>query len=99
MALPPSGAANSSIVTVNFAAGAIIFSATLVGLLPFLSGSALAAAADAVAIPSFSDPALRLDRPSLTGLRAIRFLTSDDYPPLNFALPDWIQRGDRARGL
>ena len=73
---------------VNFAAGAIIFSATLVGLLPFLSGSALAAAADAVAIPSFSDPALRLDRPNLTGLRAIRFLTSDDYPPLNFALED-----------
>lgn len=70
---------------VNFRARACIFCATLVALLPFPSGRNLAAANDAVAIPSFSDPALRLDKPSLTGVRAIRFLTSDDYPPLNFA--------------
>jgi len=44
--------------------------------------------ADAQSTPSFVDPGLRLERPSLTGLRAIRFLTTDDYPPLNFALPD-----------
>jgi polar amino acid transport system substrate-binding protein len=31
------------------------------------------------------DPDLRLDRPDLSGVRAIRFLTTDDYPPLNFA--------------
>ena len=76
------------IVMVNFSARAIIFCATLVALLPFPSGRTLAATDDAVAIPSFSDPALRLDKPSLTGVRAIRFLTSDDYPPLNFALRD-----------
>jgi polar amino acid transport system substrate-binding protein len=73
---------------VNFGAWAIIFCATLVAVLPFPSERTLAAATDAVAAPSFSDPALRPDRPSLTGLRAIRFLTSDDYPPLNFALAD-----------
>jgi polar amino acid transport system substrate-binding protein len=39
-------------------------------------------------VPSFWDPALRLERPDLAGLRVIRFLTADDYPPLNFALPD-----------
>ena len=44
--------------------------------------------ADAQSTPSFVDPGLRLERPSLAGLRAIRFLTTDDYPPLNFALPD-----------
>jgi polar amino acid transport system substrate-binding protein len=41
-----------------------------------------------IATPSFWDPALQLERPDLTGLRAIRFLTDDDYPPLNFALAD-----------
>ena len=39
-------------------------------------------------VPSFWDPDLRLERPDLTSLRVIRFLTADDYPPLNFALPD-----------
>jgi polar amino acid transport system substrate-binding protein len=43
--------------------------------------------------PSFWDPALRLDRPDLSGVRAIRFLTADDYPPLNFALADGALSG------
>ena len=38
--------------------------------------------------PGFWDPNLHLDRPELSGLRAIRFLTEDDNPPLNFALAD-----------
>jgi len=41
-----------------------------------------------VETPRFWDPNLHLDRPDLSGLRAIRFLTDDDYPPLNFALAD-----------
>ncbi len=53
--------------------------------------------------PSFVDPDLRLDRPTLTGVRAIRFLTTDDYPPLNFAargrLAERIQRRYGARDL
>ena len=47
---------------------------------------ALAARADPV--PSLWDPSLHLDTPDLAGLKAIRFLTADDYPPLDFALPD-----------
>ncbi|HKN27254.1 MAG TPA: transporter substrate-binding domain-containing protein [Roseiarcus sp.] len=78
---------------VNIGVRAIIFCATLVVLLPFPSGRILAGATDAVAIPSFSDPGLRLDRPNLTGLRAIRFLTSDDYPPLDFALENGALTG------
>ena len=39
-------------------------------------------------VPSFWDPDLRLERPDLAAMRVIRFLTADDYPPLNFALPD-----------
>jgi polar amino acid transport system substrate-binding protein len=38
--------------------------------------------------PSFWDPELRLEKPDISGLRAIRFLTADDYPPLNFARGD-----------
>ena len=44
----------------------------------------IAAAAHADPAPSFRDPALHLDKPDVSGLRAIRFLTADDYPPLNF---------------
>jgi polar amino acid transport system substrate-binding protein len=43
--------------------------------------------------PSFWDPGLRLDRPDLSGVRVIRFLTADDYPPLNFILADGTLTG------
>ena len=46
------------------------------------------AAAERLPAPSFWDPELHLERPDLSALRAIRFLTDDDYPPLNFALAD-----------
>jgi polar amino acid transport system substrate-binding protein len=49
---------------------------------------ALAPPALADTAPSFWDPALHLERPDISGLRAIRFLTDDDYPPLNFARAD-----------
>jgi polar amino acid transport system substrate-binding protein len=39
-------------------------------------------------IPSLWDPDAQIERPDLVGVRALRFLTDDDYPPLNFALPD-----------
>jgi polar amino acid transport system substrate-binding protein len=56
----------------------------------------------APAAPGFWDPNLRPDRPDLSGVRAIRFLTSDDYPPLNFAFPDGNLTGfnvEIARGI
>jgi polar amino acid transport system substrate-binding protein len=51
--------------------------------LALTSGGALAQSA-----PSLWDPGRRLERPDLTGVRALRFLTEDDYPPLNFATAD-----------
>jgi polar amino acid transport system substrate-binding protein len=36
--------------------------------------------------PSFWDPARRLEKPDLSGIKQIRFVTEDDYPPFNFAL-------------
>jgi polar amino acid transport system substrate-binding protein len=42
----------------------------------------------AVAIPGFWDPRRRPERPDLSRLTAIRFLTETDYPPFNYAGPD-----------
>lgn len=47
-----------------------------------------AASAQGVAIPNFWDPRARQERPDLSGLRTIRFMTDDDFPPLHFAGPD-----------
>src|SRR5271167_3528498 len=62
---------------------AIFFRATLVAYAA-LAGLAMQSAP----LSAQSAPDLRLDRPALSGVRAIRFLTTDDYPPMNFALPD-----------
>src|SRR5476649_1042835 len=67
-----------------------------------LTNDAARAEEPAIATPSFWDPGLKLERPDLTGLRAIRFLTDDDYPPLNFALADGSLTGfnvDVARAI
>ena len=37
-----------------------------------------------VFIPHYWEPSLRLDKPDVSSLRVIRFLTDDDYPPMNF---------------
>jgi polar amino acid transport system substrate-binding protein len=57
-----------------------------VALLLGLAGAAQAQ--ESVAAPSFWDPARSLAKPDLGGLRQLRFVTEDDYPPFNFALAD-----------
>jgi polar amino acid transport system substrate-binding protein len=49
---------------------------------------ARAAEASSPAVPSFWDPALRPEKPDMAGLRVIRFMTEDEYPPLNFQTED-----------
>jgi polar amino acid transport system substrate-binding protein len=39
-------------------------------------------------VPSFWDPRRRPERPDLTRINAIRFLTETDYPPFDYAGPD-----------
>jgi polar amino acid transport system substrate-binding protein len=46
------------------------------------------AAASAVTIPGFWDPRRRPERPDLSRVTLIRFLTEVDYPPFNYAGPD-----------
>jgi polar amino acid transport system substrate-binding protein len=42
----------------------------------------------AVAVPDFWDPRRRPERPDLSRLQSIRFLTDLDYPPFDYAGPD-----------
>ncbi len=59
-------------------------------------------AADPMAVPGFWDPRRRPERPDLTRIRIIRFLTETDYPPFDFAGPDGAPAGfnvDLARML
>lgn len=45
-------------------------------------------ASSAQAVPGFWDPRRRPERPDLSRITNIRFLTETDYPPFNFAGPD-----------
>ncbi|MVT64802.1 transporter substrate-binding domain-containing protein [Bradyrhizobium pachyrhizi] len=68
---------------------------------PTLSPKAAAEAAPQ-AVPGFWDPRRRPDRPDLSRLTVIRFLTETDYPPFNFTGPDGNPAGfnvDLARSL
>jgi polar amino acid transport system substrate-binding protein len=56
---------------------------------------------EAETVPFF-DTTRKPERPDLTGLRAIRFLTDDDYPPFHFPGPDGQLTGfnvDLARAI
>jgi polar amino acid transport system substrate-binding protein len=44
-------------------------------------------------LPRFWDPQHRIEKPDMTSLRVIRFITDDDYPPFHFALPDGTLSG------
>jgi polar amino acid transport system substrate-binding protein len=59
---------------------------------PAVPGAA-AVTADPTAVPSFWDPRRRPERPDLTRISVIRFLTETDYPPFDFAGPDGAPAG------
>ncbi|MCC3246594.1 transporter substrate-binding domain-containing protein [Methylocystis sp. WRRC1] len=70
-------------------------------LLPFLAG-ATAGETPATAPPSFWDSNRTLEKPDLSGVRQIRFLTEDDFPPFNFLSADGQVAGfnvDLARAI
>lgn len=47
-----------------------------------------AVTSDPMAVPGFWDPRRRPERPDLSRISIIRFLTETDYPPFNYAGPD-----------
>jgi len=57
---------------------------------------------DPMAVPGFWDPRRRPERPDLSRITAIRFLTEIDYPPFDYAGPDGQPAGfnvDLARAI
>jgi polar amino acid transport system substrate-binding protein len=48
---------------------------------------------DTIAVPGFWDPRRRPERPDLSRINIIRFLTETDYPPFNYAGPDGAPTG------
>lgn len=44
-------------------------------------------------IPVFFDPDRRVPKPDLSTVKSIRFLTTDDFPPFHFALPNGTLAG------
>jgi polar amino acid transport system substrate-binding protein len=66
------------------------------------SEAAAVADNDPLAVPSFWDPRRRPDRPDLSRLSVIRFMTETDYPPFNYTGPDGMPTGfnvDVARAI
>jgi polar amino acid transport system substrate-binding protein len=66
---------------------AAILSAAIL-LAPVWSTAAPAQTDSAVMVPGFWDPRRRPERPDLSRITVIRFLTEIDYPPFNYAGPD-----------
>ncbi len=72
-------------------AACLILLAALLGGGP--SSAQLAGGDPGVRVPGFWDPRRRPERPDLTRLTVLRFLTEIDYPPFNFAGPDGHPHG------
>ena len=63
----------------------VLLSAVVALNLVILAPSVLGAEADQVGtIPNFWDPKRRVERPPAGAVQAIRFVTTDDFPPFNF---------------
>ncbi|WP_438646701.1 transporter substrate-binding domain-containing protein [Salinarimonas soli] len=65
----------------------------LLGLLVGVLLQAAPVAAQDVTIPNLWDPRARPERPDISSGRTIRFLTDDDFPPLNFQGPEGVPTG------
>jgi polar amino acid transport system substrate-binding protein len=68
----------------------------------FYATAAFAVAGDPSPTPFFWDPGRAMEKPDMTGLKQIRFLTEDDFPPFDFALADGQVAGfnvDLARAI
>ena len=74
-----------------------MFVICLLGIVPFLgpgpAGGQPAGAEPGVRVPGFWDPRRRPEKPDLSRISVIRFLTEVDYPPFNYAGQDGNPQG------
>lgn len=66
----------------------LLFCQTGILPLPAAAGPGENSAVSGVMVPGFWDPRRRPERPDLSRLTVIRFLTEIDYPPFDYAGPD-----------
>jgi polar amino acid transport system substrate-binding protein len=67
--------------------GVLLFSASA-GVRPAAAAESAAPQSRAVVVPGFWDPRRRPERPDLSRLQTIRFLTATDYPPFDYTNAD-----------
>ena len=76
---------------------AFVFVICLLAIVPFLgpgpAGGQPAGAEPGVRVPGFWDPRRRPEKPDLSRISVIRFLTEVDYPPFNYAGQDGNPQG------
>jgi polar amino acid transport system substrate-binding protein len=77
-----------ALVAVPIALAVCVLAVAFVGAQPGAPAGDAAAPPRAVVIPGFWDPRRRPERPDLSRLQSIRFLTDLDYPPFDYAGPD-----------
>src|SRR5579863_3281570 len=70
------------------AAAAVSLAAVAAGMHPAAAAGEGVAPPRAVVVPGFWDPRRRPERPDLSRLGSIRFLTELDYPPFDYSGPD-----------
>src|ERR1700728_465538 len=70
------------------AAAAVSLAAIAAGTHPAAAAGEVIAPPRAVVVPGFWDPRRRPERPDLSRLGSIRFLTELDYPPFDYSGPD-----------
>jgi polar amino acid transport system substrate-binding protein len=81
-------------IAISSRAIVVAVSAVLLLSLPLFAGSSAAIAQDGAAaprnaaVPGFWDPRRRPERPDLSRIQSIRFLTELDYPPFDYAGAD-----------
>src|SRR4030081_3180999 len=77
-----------NLLTTLIGLAAVIMVAALMAAAPFGDARAQSAGGDpGVRVPGFWDPRRRPEKPDLTRLSGIRFITETDFPPFNYARP------------
>jgi polar amino acid transport system substrate-binding protein len=88
MAIPQIRRGRSAVTAILLAVNFAALVPTVQGVLPALAAESGVTPKPDVVVPGFWDPRRRPERPDLSRIRAIRFMTEINYPPFDYAGPD-----------